>query len=114
MEHRCGKREKLRRDVRLQTQGGVVARGTICDASLSGAFIETLLPITPLSHIHVLLLSERGPPVGPAVECQVVRHGIGGIGVEWVEFGHEIVRSLCSPTASSSSSDASPVRRAAP
>jgi hypothetical protein len=98
MEHRCGKRHKVRREVRLLTQSGVVARGTICDASLSGAFIETLLPVTPLSQIRVVLVPERGDQSngGIAIECQVVRHGIGGIGVEWTDFGHEAVRSICS------------------
>jgi hypothetical protein len=101
MEHRCGKRHKVRREVRLLTQGGVVARGTICDASLSGAFIETLLPVTPLSQIRVLLLAERGhQPAAAAIECQVIRHGIGGIAVEWMEFGHEVVRAICSATDS--------------
>jgi len=95
MEHRWGQRRDVHLRVRLRTHGGLVARGTLLNISMSGAFVATAFRLQPLSHVRMFVMPQHGQamPAGPA-EAQVVRHTSEGLGLEWCEFGQETVRAL--------------------
>jgi hypothetical protein len=95
MEHRWGNRHEISRPVRLGTRGGIVARGRICNVSISGAFVVSPLPVSLFSYVQVQFTAMlNGKRTATAVEGQVVRKDATGFGVEWCEFAPEAVRAL--------------------
>jgi hypothetical protein len=95
MEHRWGNRHEISRPVRLWTRGGIVARGRICNVSISGAFVVSPLPVSLFSYVQVQFTAMlNGKRTATAVEGQVVRKDATGFGVEWCEFAPEAVRAL--------------------
>lgn len=95
MEHRWGNRHEVIQSVRVATQDGVAARGSITNVSMSGAFIEAPLPVTQLSYVRVQFNSAvDGRPT--MVEGQVVRVEAGGFGLEWRELAPAIVAACIS------------------
>jgi hypothetical protein len=86
MEHRWGNRIAVDVRVRIST-AGLVGNGTLRNLSVSGAFIETTLPLATMSLVHIRIA--RGPHgrASPAEASGfVVRKEGHGIGVEWVEL----------------------------
>jgi PilZ domain len=72
-----------------------LARGRICNVSISGAFIVTPLPATLFSYVQVQFTTMiEGARKSTAVEGQVVRKDATGFGIEWCEFAPEAVRAL--------------------
>ncbi len=95
MEHRWGHRREVSRAVHLGTRAGVVARGRICNVSISGAFIVTPLPIRLFAYVRVRFSALlHGKRTIESVEGQVVRKNPEGIGIEWSEFAPEAIRAL--------------------
>src|ERR1700744_5421250 len=90
MEHRWGHRYEVSRPVRLGTRGGVMARGKICNVSISGAFIVSPLPVALFAHIQVQFRAMvDGRRTSTTVEGQVVRKDTMGLGSEWSDFATE-------------------------
>jgi hypothetical protein len=87
MEHRWGQRKAVHKLVRVRTRAGVAAQGHITNMSISGAFVNTPLPVPLLSVIEV---SFNGAPgkrrAVTVVEAQVVRKTAEGLGLEWCEL----------------------------
>lgn len=86
MEHRWGDRIEIDLPVRISgTQ--ITGNGTLRNLSVSGAFIETSLPLESLALVRIRIA--RGPhgPRAPIVVWGfVVRHETPGIGIEWCEL----------------------------
>lgn len=95
MEHRWGHRREISRPVHLGTGSGLVARGRICNVSISGAFVISPLPVALLSHIQVQFTAMvDGKRQTTVVDGQVVRKDSTGFGIEWSEFAPEAIRAL--------------------
>ena len=103
MEHRWGQRWEVEKSVQLRTRGGVVARGRLCNVSISGAFVESTLPVRLLSYVQVHFATElMSRRTNLSIEGQVVRRSAEGFAVEWCEFAPEAVYGLAVPEAASS------------
>jgi len=86
MEHRWGDRIDCSVPVKLVAAPASIGWGRICNVSASGAYIETLLPVRPLSIVNLRRVSEHGPGrFGNLVRAAVVRRDERGVGIEWVE-----------------------------
>jgi len=95
MEHRWGYRQDVSRPVHLGTRGGLAARGTIRNVSISGAFVVSSLPVPLFSHVRVQFTAMLdGQRTAMVLEAQVVRRDDTGVGVEWCEFAPDAVRAL--------------------
>jgi hypothetical protein len=95
MEHRWGHRHEIARTVRLETRAGTIARGRICNVSLSGAFIVSTVPVTLYSYIYIRFIATNGKQrAGQVIEGQVIRRDATGFGIEWCEFAPDCVRAL--------------------
>lgn len=81
---RFGARVPLELEVRLSPDVGTAGRGTLRNASISGALIETALDL-PLHTNLVLTFSMPGEqtPQSHALGACVVRIDPGGVGIEW-------------------------------
>jgi hypothetical protein len=95
MEHRWGLRRRVYRSVHVWTVGRVASVGRLRDVSISGAFVETSLPVQPLSRVRF----QFKPTAHEArsrctADAQVVRLENHGFAVEWCEFAPPAVRSL--------------------
>lgn len=95
MEHRWGQRRETNRSVYLRTRSGLAAHGLLRDASVSGAFILTPLPVTLFTRVQLFIVAEGRDRRGlQPLEAEVVRRTADGIAVEWKEFGNEIFLAL--------------------
>jgi hypothetical protein len=94
MEHRWGHR--IRCQARVKVSGGGTTRaGYLHDVSLSGAFLETALPLLPLAQIGIAVLRDDGVTHFQEFPASVVRAEPGGAGIEWLETAHgSICRTL--------------------
>jgi hypothetical protein len=97
MEHRWGERLKVALPVHIHAACGLAGQGLIVNFSVSGAFIATTLPVTPLSQVRVSFApaarcARRSMHTGHSTfEAQVVRQNSAGFAVEWCEFGTDEV-----------------------
>ena len=85
MEHRWGQRRRCRARVCISTGGGVFGLARLRTVSLSGAFLETALPLPLFAQIAVAVLSEDGATHAREFTASVVRTEPGGVGIEWCE-----------------------------
>lgn len=98
MEHRWGKRVTTHIPVRLVASGGALGAGRVRDLSVSGAFVETSLPLRPLSWIQ---LEAQRAAAGRRVRIAacVVRCTPTGVGIEWCDGSRasveELFRAIC-------------------
>lgn len=95
MEHRLGTRVTTSLSVRVIRARTALAFGSMINASLSGAYIETSAALPLLARIDVVcarVCSDRAHCPGmPAYVTRVERNGVG---VEWLEFAPAVVRQL--------------------
>ena len=95
MEHRLGTRVTTSLTVRVIRARAALAFGSMLNASLSGAYIETSATLPLLARIGVVcerVCSDRAHC--PGVSAYVTRVGRKGVGVEWLEFAPAMVRQL--------------------
>jgi hypothetical protein len=80
----------------IRTRAGLVAKGTLCEASLSGArlIVTVCLPVHSVILIQFADSGSRTSRMRVALEAQIVRKTDTGIAVEWSEFAPEAVRDL--------------------
>ena len=85
---RFGERTILEVPVRLTVDGQSLGGGTIRNASISGALIETALDLPLHTNLVVTLTIPDGhaPGVRELTAC-VVRVDAAGIGIEWRDMG---------------------------
>jgi hypothetical protein len=102
MEHRWGNRHEISKPVHLGTRRSGTAGGQICNASISGAFVASALPVSLFSYVRVqFTVLLNGQWTTTAVEGQVVRKEARGFGIEWRELASEAVKALVAPTSRS-------------
>jgi hypothetical protein len=92
MEHRWGQRLPTMLQIWLNGSDDSSERGWLVNVSLSGGYIRTTARVAVMGHINV---EADGPntrnaePRPGRLKGRVVRHGPGGLGVEWEEFASE-------------------------
>jgi len=99
MEHRWGERRSVYVPVRLDARPRVLAPGSIRNASLSGAYIQTTASLEPGAFIDIQFEGAPAPDdENCGVRACVVRRDAAGLAVEWCEFAPEPVRALLAHT----------------
>ena len=83
MEHRWGRRLPCRARVRLSAGSELAGSGRLRNVSMSGALLETALPLPLYSRIAVAVLGEHSEYAERI--AIVVRREPGCAGVEWLE-----------------------------
>lgn len=98
MEHRWGERSAVNLPVRVMRPPAIIGWGRLRDVSVTGAFIETSLPLPPLTFVEVDLSVARGRSC--RVSGCVVRRTPEGVGIEWCEPSEESLDAIASLPAS--------------
>jgi hypothetical protein len=86
MDHRWGKRQSTNLEVRVFAPSGKTGKGRVINVSLTGAYLETQVPLCPHSLVYL-----RSPSQDIAasdaihIAANVVRFGAHGFGLEWCE-----------------------------
>ena len=84
IEHRWGKRIPCSAPLRIVAPE-FSAAARLRDLSMSGAFVETTVPLRLFMPVTLAILREDGSQREQNLRALVVRHGEGGVGVEWCE-----------------------------
>ena len=92
MEHRWGQRRSCRARVRVSAGSGIAGSANLRNVSLSGAFLETALPLPLFSQIGVAVMSDDLSTHAVEFTASVVRTEPGGVGIEWCE---PVTGSIC-------------------
>jgi hypothetical protein len=86
MEHRWGNRVPTDLPVRISC-AHLTGNGTLRNLSVSGAFIETSLPLASLAMVRVRIPRDPHDSTAPAIVWGfVARRDSRGIGIEWCEL----------------------------
>ena len=85
MEHRWGRRRPCRARVSVSTGGGASGLGQLKNLSMSGAFLETALPLPLYAQLAITVLRNDGSTHQIEFTAVVVRHDANGVGIEWCE-----------------------------
>jgi hypothetical protein len=81
--------------VHLWAPGGVAAPGQLRNISISGALVQSSLPVALFGRIRLRVAPPGGPGKGKwTTEAQVVRLDGNGFAVEWCEFAPSLARAL--------------------
>lgn len=83
MEHRWGNRRRCRARACISAGVGIAGRGRLRNISMSGAFLETSLPLPLYSQVAVAMLREDDSKHLVEFMATVVRTEPGGVGIEW-------------------------------
>ena len=85
MEHRWGQREATDVAVYFIANSGTAGTGRVLDVSLTGAYLETLVPLRLLSVIYLKLdATALTPGEAQCLAATVVRSDGRGVGLEWL------------------------------
>lgn len=84
MEHRWGIRRPCRARVFVSAGGGVAGVGGLRNVSMSGAFLETAMPLPLFAQISVAVLLDDGSKC-EEFTAAVVRREAHGAGIEWTD-----------------------------
>lgn len=85
MEHRWGVRRACKARVTVSAGGGLSGTGRLRDISMSGAFLETALPLPIFAQLSVAVLRGDGSNHLLDFPAVVVRHAPDGVGLEWCD-----------------------------
>jgi hypothetical protein len=80
--------------VRVSTRGGLAGSGRIDEASISGARLETALPLRVHSVIVLSLAAAARNTKHLKLEAEVVRRTERGFGIAWTQFAPARLRVL--------------------
>jgi hypothetical protein len=92
MEHRWGTRITLHAPAELKTADGLSGVGSVRNASLSGAFVETRATVPLLARVSLRPLAAGSE----WLDACVVRVEDRGVALEWLEPGLQAVAALLS------------------
>jgi hypothetical protein len=85
MEHRWGQREATDVAVYFVANSGTAGTGRVLDVSLTGAYLETSVPLRLLSVIYLKLdATALTPGEAQCLAATVVRSDGRGVGLEWL------------------------------
>lgn len=104
MEHRWGTRIALDAPAELKSSEGLSAIGSVRNASLSGAFVETRATLPLLARVALRPLS----PDGEWLDACVVRVESRGVALEWLEPGLQPLAALLSMRPGARGADHTP------
>jgi hypothetical protein len=85
MEHRWGPRRPCRTRVCVSAGGGVSGLGRLANISMSGALLETAVPLPLFAQLAITVLREDGATHQLEFTAVVVRHESNGVGIEWCD-----------------------------
>lgn len=85
MEHRWGLRRPCRAKVRISAGSGIAGTGQLRNVSMSGALLETTLPLSLFSQIGIAVLRDDGSRRSTEFTATVIRIGPGNFGLEWCQ-----------------------------
>ena len=85
MEHRWGPRRPCRAQVSVSAGGGVSGLGQLKNVSMSGAFLETPVPLPLFAQLAIAVLRADGTTHPLEFTAVVVRHDGNGVGIEWCD-----------------------------
>jgi hypothetical protein len=95
MERRWGNRVQLDERVRITRDGMLVGLGTLHEASVSGGFVRAPFLVRNLTRIELELAPFTAcRNASRCVEAFVVRQCPDGFGIEWCEFGSDLIVAL--------------------
>ena len=92
MEHRWGQRKPCRARVSVSAGAGITGTARVRDVSISGALLETALPLPLFSQIAVAVLRDDGATHAQEFTASVVRTEPDGVGIEWCD---PVAGSIC-------------------
>jgi hypothetical protein len=87
MEHRWGRRRPCRARVSVSASGGISGIGRLRDVSMSGAFLETAVPLPVFAQLAIAVLRDDGSTHAVEFPAVVVRRDPSGVGIEWCDPG---------------------------
>lgn len=102
MEHRWGIRRTLDLSVKLYMRAARPISGRLLNASSSGGYVATSVPLPVMTRVHVVL--GRGSPLScgrQRIAGYVIRSDTRGIGLEWQVFAPDPVLALIDPLETS-------------
>jgi hypothetical protein len=102
MKHHRGQRHPTNVTVQIFTRPATIGQGRVLNISPTGAFLETQLPLQPLSLIYLLPDAPPTDTDGARIAATVVRLAGTGVGLEWYEFAAEttgVYARLCGASA---------------
>jgi len=85
MEHRWGWRRPCRARVSVSTGAGASGLGQLKNLSMSGAFLETTVPLPLYAQLTIVVLRKDGGTHRLEFAGVVVRREANGVGIEWSE-----------------------------
>jgi hypothetical protein len=83
MEHRWGTRIPVNVPVRISS-AALAGSGTLRDLSVSGAYIETSLPLSASAWVRIQVRRRRQATL--QLSGFIIRHDGRGIGIEWLDI----------------------------
>jgi hypothetical protein len=87
MDHRWGRRQPTDVAVRFVAKAGMTGTGRVLNISLTGAYLETRVPLRLLSLVYLEPeTSLSGDDTRRRIAASVVRRDALGVGLEWCEF----------------------------
>ena len=92
MEHRWGRRRPCRARLRISVGGAVSGLGQLGNVSMSGAFLETAVPLPLFAQLAIAMLRDDGTTHPLEFTAVVVRRDVNGVGIEWSD---PIAGSIC-------------------
>lgn len=85
MEHRWGIRRPCKARVSVLAGSGLHGVGRLRNISMSGAFLETALPLPQYTQLTIAVLRGDGSHHLLEFPAVVVRHDADGVGLEWCD-----------------------------
>jgi hypothetical protein len=85
MEHRWGPRRPCRARICVSAGGGITGVGRLRDISMSGAFVETAVPLPLFAQLAIAVLRDDGSTHQLEFTAVVVRRDEDGAGIEWCD-----------------------------
>ena len=101
MEHRWGERSAIDVPARVVRRPGIIGAGRLRNVSLTGAFLETTLPLPPMTFVEIEVACGAG--MSRRFGACVVRRASDGVGLEWCDALEDVVRVLGSLSAAAAS-----------
>lgn len=86
MEHRWGRRQPTDVAVHLIAKPGVAGFGRVLNVSLTGAYLETRVPLRLLAIVYLgPAAAASASDSGRSIAASVVRRDARGVGLEWCD-----------------------------
>jgi hypothetical protein len=86
MDHRWGKRQSTNVEVHVFASSGKTGKGRVINVSLTGAYLETGVPLYPHSLVYLRSPAQEMPAHDAIhIAANVIRYGAQGFGLEWCD-----------------------------